>query len=166
MSLTIKGRLDERIFQARPIKLSALCLASINEIQETVGSKHRFIFVGDERVQIVQADETLISRILLNLLSNAVKFSPEGSEIRLELLLDGEQIRLCVSDSGMGITADDIDQIFEPFYRAEAARDIRGTGLGLNIVQDCVERHQGQIRVESEPGKGTTFTVTLPYVSL
>jgi signal transduction histidine kinase len=163
MSLTIKGRLDERHFQARPLNLPALCIASINEIRETVGAKHRFKFQGHELVKSVQADETLLSRILLNLLSNAVKFSPEGSEIRVELILENQQLCLKVYDEGMGISPEDMGQIFAPFFRAEAARSIRGTGLGLNIVQDCVERHQGQIQVASVLGEGTCFTVTIPY---
>jgi PAS domain S-box-containing protein len=164
MSLTVKGSLDERIFQARPVNLSALCQASINEIQETVGINHQMYCVCDKNIDLVSVDETLISRILLNLLSNAVKFSPEGSEIRLELSHRDNWLIIEVIDQGLGIAAEDIPHIFEPFFRVDKVRHIRGTGLGLNIVKDCVERHQGQIYVESEIGKGSRFTVELPYL--
>lgn len=162
MSLTVKGRLDERIFQAQALNLPALCQASINEISETIGSKHRLSFYTDGSVEMIEGDETLLSRILLNLLSNAVKFSPIQSEIRLELLQAADKALLKVCDSGMGIAPEELPHIFEPFYRAERVRAIRGTGLGLNIVKDCVERHQGSISVESTVGKGTCFLVELP----
>jgi len=164
LALTVKGTLGEWAFKPVSISLEALCQASIHEIATTIGIEHYMLFVTDGQIQTAVVDETLISRILLNLLSNAVKFSPKGSEIRLILTQYEAWIILYVVDQGMGISDDDLPHIFEPFYRSSAADQIRGTGLGLNIVKDCVTHHHGQISVESRVGMGTIFTVELPFV--
>ncbi len=164
LSMTVKGSLDHRIFKPEPINLAALCQISITEIQETSGHRHHLSFVNNEHIQTAQLDETLVTRILLNLLTNAVKFSPEGSEIRLDLRRREDWLVLSVIDQGMGISKDEQTRIFDPFYRSEKVSSISGVGLGLNIVKDCVERHQGTIGVTSELGQGTTFTVELPYI--
>ncbi len=162
MSLLVKGSLSERQFQPAPTHLATLCQMSLNEIKETIGTGHTMIFATDGQIGTVTVDETLVSRILLNLLTNAVKFSPAGSEIKLGLYLQDNRIVLRVIDHGMGVADEDLKHIFEPFYRAETVGEISGTGLGLNIVRDCVEQHSGRISAESQPGKGTTFTVWLP----
>lgn len=160
--MTVRGGLNPQIFKPVPLNLSTLCQVSVQEIQQTAGVKHHLHFVTDERVQTVMVDETLINRILLNLLSNAVKFSPVESDISLELYRREEWIVLRVTDHGMGIAEDDLVHLFEPFYRADAAKPIAGTGLGLSIVKECVERHQGMISVQSKLGAGTSFTVEIP----
>jgi signal transduction histidine kinase len=120
-------------------------------------------FVNRSQRDKVCVDEILISRILLNLLTNAIKYSPEGGNVMLELSdQPNAAIQLCVIDEGIGISQDALPNIFDTFYRAQGVETITGTGLGLSIVKDCVERHHGTITVESEKGKGTTFTVTLP----
>ncbi len=162
LSLTVKGSLEQRVFQPEPVNLAALCQISINEIQETSGRQHHLRFDSDGHLKTVLVDETLVSRILINLLSNAVKFSPPGSEIRLSLSQREHWIVLRVKDHGIGIDSADLPHIFEPFYRAQAAHRIGGTGLGLNIVHDCIKRHQGRIHVESQPQHGAVFTVELP----
>ncbi|MFW5748594.1 MAG: sensor histidine kinase, partial [Chloroflexota bacterium] len=141
------------------------CQVSIDEISQADGAGHRLTFVNRAQTEIVKIDEVLVSRILFNLLSNAVKYSPEGSEIRLELDQVGQHLRLRVIDRGMGISPADQARIFEPFYRASSALRFEGTGLGLSIVQDCVKRHRGNIRVQSTASRGTVFTVELPIAS-
>jgi signal transduction histidine kinase len=137
---------------------------SLDEVRESVGANHHLTFVADDTIQVVYIDETLISRILLNLLSNAIKFSPEQSEICLELSRSGKWIVIRVRDEGIGISETALPLIFEPFYRAEEVQKIGGTGLGLNIVKECVERHNGRIHVASQIGKGAVFTVELPLI--
>ncbi len=163
LTLVVKGNLKEREFNPRQIDLAALCQLNVDEIcaAHPDGARLRFVNrVGDISAQV---DETLISRILLNLLTNALKYSPDGGDVTLELAKQADDtFTLQVRDQGMGIPASDLPHIFETFYRAEGVEQIPGTGLGLSIVKDCVERHLGTIRVESEIGKGTTFTVTLP----
>jgi PAS domain S-box-containing protein len=163
MMLVVQGSLTAAPLKPVPVNLPALCQVSLDEIQETIGVKHRLLFIPDDvTVQTAQLDETLVSRILINLLSNAVKFSPEGSEIWLQLGRRDHWISLRVTDHGLGIAEADQPHIFDAFYRADDVQEIEGAGLGLSIVKECVNRHQGRIHLESQPGQGTTFTVELP----
>ncbi len=157
----VKGT-NRVLFQPRVIHMEQLCMVSLNEMQMTVGAHHRLVFISDHRVNQVRADETLISRVLVNLLSNAIKYSPQGSEIRLELRRENGTVLLEISDQGMGINEEDLPYIFDTFFRTADTSGIGGIGLGLSIVKDCVELHNGSITVRSEPGKGSTFTVRLP----
>jgi signal transduction histidine kinase len=166
MTLVVKGSLDHASFRLEPVNLVSLCRISMEEIRESTGTRHDLRFVADGQVDTARVDATLVSRILLNLLSNAVKFTPEPGEVRLELSRHDEWIVVRVVDQGIGIAPAELGHIFEPFYRAANARSTGGTGLGLNIVSECVARHRGQIRVESEMGRGSSFTVELPYFAV
>ena len=105
-----------------------------------------------------------IEQILINLLSNAIKYSPDGSVVEARITRSGSNVEIEVSDSGIGIEDADKAKIFEEFYRAGNARDftLEGTGLGLAIVKSIVDVHSGTITIESKPGTGTKFTVSLP----
>jgi signal transduction histidine kinase len=102
----------------------------------------------------------------MNLLSNAVKYTPQGGRVRLWLEREDGQARFGVSDTGIGIAPGDLPHIFDRFYRADTARtrtaDRPGVGLGLAICRWIAEAHGGTIEVQSRPGRGTTFIVTLP----
>jgi signal transduction histidine kinase/CheY-like chemotaxis protein len=98
---------------------------------------------------------------LRNLLDNARKFTPPGGAVSWRAWRDESTIRLEVSDTGVGIPADELDQIFEPYYRASSGKKAPGTGLGLSIVRDVISAHRGKIEVASTPGRGSTFAVTL-----
>jgi len=110
------------------------------------------------------ADERKLKQVLLNLLSNAVKFTEEGGTIRLRAVAAGDSVEFAVSDTGIGIAPSDQARIFEAFRQAEGdyARKAEGTGLGLTLSRRIVELHGGRIWVESELGKGSTFTFSLP----
>ena len=164
LSLTVKGTLDDRHFQPTWVNLATLCEISIAALQQSVGSQHRLNFSNDGEIGSVWIDETLVSRILLNLLSNALKFSLDGEPIEVRLSRQENWIFLHVVDHGLGIDEREQAHIFEPFYRSQAVSAINGTGLGLNIVKNCVERHHGHISMKSQLGKGTTFTVELPLL--
>jgi signal transduction histidine kinase/HAMP domain-containing protein len=112
---------------------------------------------------MVTMDARRVRQVLLNLLSNAVKFTQEGV-VRFEVLIEPENVIFKVTDTGIGIPAEEIDSIFEAFERSKPSQHmgIEGTGLGLPISRFLVEAHGGNIRVESEVGKGSTFIVTLP----
>jgi signal transduction histidine kinase len=114
------------------------------------------------------ADPEKLRQILTNLVSNAIKYSPNGGRVGVTARLDGDRVNLAVSDEGVGIPPGYRERIFDRFQRVESAetRGIRGTGLGLYIVRHLVELHGGTIEVESEPGQGSTFRVSLPRVSL
>lgn len=162
LAMIAKGRVDEG--KSGRMNLPALCQMCLSEIQITTGSNHKFYFVSDAQITTVELNEILVSRILLNLLSNAVKYSPEGGEVRLELGQRENRAVLRVIDQGIGISEADQQYIFDPFYRSDSVQNIEGSGLGLNIVQDCVRRLHGEIRVESQLDKGTTMIVELPLV--
>jgi signal transduction histidine kinase len=102
-------------------------------------------------------------RLLGNLLENAVKYTPSGGTVSLALKASESQITIVVSDTGIGISPEAMPHIFDEFYRAANVKELgtEGTGLGLSLVKRIVDLYQGQVHVESELGRGTTFTVTL-----
>ena len=161
----VKSGLDTPEYKPTLVNLEILCKVTLNEIQSISGFQHDLTFTTDGNIKTVQVDEILVSRILLNLLSNAVKYSPRGGKIHLKLKGQNGWIMIHVIDQGVGIDPQDLTQIFEPFFRADAVKSIPGTGLGLNIVKECIERHNGRISVESNIGKGTTFIVELPVTN-
>jgi signal transduction histidine kinase len=110
------------------------------------------------------ADERKVKQILINLLSNAVKFTPEGGSVEVRAELGSESVAISVADDGIGIAPEDQTVIFEEFRQAKLASGPRpeGTGLGLALTRRLVELHGGSIRLESEPGRGSTFTFELP----
>jgi signal transduction histidine kinase len=118
----------------------------------------------DEHLGPFLGDERKIRQVLLNLLSNAVKFTPEGGRVGVAAALADGAVRIAVSDSGIGIAPDDQAAIFEEFRQVgtDAAQKSEGTGLGLTLAKKFVDLHGGKIWVESELGKGSTFTFTLP----
>jgi signal transduction histidine kinase len=105
-----------------------------------------------------------VEAIFVNLISNAIKYTPKGGKIEITLHQAGRDIRFKAVDTGIGIPPEDLDRIFEKFYRikTEQTRSISGSGLGLSIVKGIVDAHNGSIHVESEKGKGTTFIVSMP----
>lgn len=109
-------------------------------------------------------DEDLLSQVWVNLLHNAIKFTPVDGSIKIALSMENESAIVTVSDNGVGIAPEDRMHIFERFYKVDKARDrsLGGNGLGLSLVKKIVELHSGQVRVESELGKGTVFTIILP----
>lgn len=112
----------------------------------------------------LEADESRLQEIIYNLLDNAVKYSQASGVISLRAAVEGDQVRISVSDEGIGIRENDLPRIFERFYRADKARsrEMGGTGLGLSIVKHIAQLHGGTAQAQSEPGKGTTISVLLP----
>lgn len=113
--------------------------------------------------QFVQADAYFLDHVLTNLVNNAIKYNRVGGTITITSELIGEFVRVSVKDTGLGIPEDAIERIFERFYRVETKEhmSISGTGIGLAMVKSVIERHGGEITVESENGSGTTFHFTL-----
>lgn len=114
----------------------------------------------------IEIDTDKLTQVLDNVISNALKYSPEGGKITFEMMVENQQLLFKVSDQGMGIPKDNLEKIFERFYRVDKARTrkLGGTGLGLAIAKEMVEAHGGRIWAESKEGKGTTITFRLPYV--
>jgi signal transduction histidine kinase len=112
----------------------------------------------------VPADPRRIEQVMANLVHNAIKYSPHGGRITIGGQWDGSSVTISVADEGEGIARKDLDLIFDPFYRGDSqlTRTVRGTGLGLAICRGIVEAHGGRIWVESDAGKGSCFSFTLP----
>lgn len=148
-------------FNPTKVNLKELCSQILNEIQFQTVPGHNLIFDYKLKEEILTVDAKLLTQILNNLLSNAVKFSPEGGDILLEVTKKNNKIQFIVEDNGLGIDKNDIKKIFEPFYRGKNVVDINGSGLGMNIVQNAIEIHGGEISIECELNKGTKITFTI-----
>ncbi|MER2600027.1 MAG: ATP-binding protein [Caldilineales bacterium] len=116
---------------------------------------------------LVQVDRERMAQVMANLVSNALRYTPAGGTITLRAVQSNpDQVQISVSDTGPGIAAQHLPFVFKRFYRADDSRQSNGeSGLGLAIARSIVEAHSGQIRVDSEPGHGATFTITLPAVA-
>ncbi|GAB4523261.1 MAG: hypothetical protein Fur0018_05880 [Anaerolineales bacterium] len=111
----------------------------------------------------ITADNSKLKQVLINLLSNAIKYTPQGGHITLKAESTPQEVRISVRDTGRGIPPEGLENLFQKFYRVPGSEQMaQGTGLGLSIVKKIVEGHGGRVSVESEVGKGTTFTVHLP----
>ncbi|PKO82187.1 MAG: hypothetical protein CVU19_03040 [Betaproteobacteria bacterium HGW-Betaproteobacteria-13] len=117
---------------------------------------------GDVAAVSVRGDREMLGVAFTNLVGNAIKYSPDDTPIHVDVALDRERVRVRVRDCGCGIAVGDQARIFEPYYRAQGTRQ-PGAGLGLALVRQIVTLHDGEIAVESAPGAGTTFSVSLPW---
>ncbi len=153
------GKLE---FNTAPLELPAFCRSLIKEIQSVFEREVQINFVYQAERRQFDLDRHLIERILSNLLTNACKYSPPDSVVEFQVYCQNSEVVFTIGDRGIGIPAEDLDNLFEPFYRASNSNEVRGTGLGLTIVKQCVDLHQGKIDVESKLGEGTTFTISFP----
>jgi two-component system phosphate regulon sensor histidine kinase PhoR len=110
----------------------------------------------------VKADAQRLEQVFVNLIHNAVKFTRPGGEVVLSAKVEGNFVRFAIHDTGAGIPTDDLERIFERFYKADRARSGGGTGLGLSIARHIVEAHGGRIWAESVEGRGSTFYFLIP----
>ena len=143
--------------------LKALLETICSEMQNLVksGQHISYTHTGSERVNL---DPSLLRNVLLNLCSNAIKFSPENSQITLTSLVTEEEVVITVRDSGLGISQEDQEHLFERFFRGANVTNIQGTGLGLHIVSKYIELMNGQISFTSELDKGTEFIITFKTI--
>lgn len=148
----------------RSADLADIAACAVDELRPEAQRKHIDLALSATAIPRLSADPARIAQLLGNLLSNAVKFTPDGGRVELRLGREGGQLVLAVADTGVGIPAADRERIFERFYRTAIARRqaIQGTGLGLTITKAIVEAHHGTITVDSDEGRGSTFTVRLP----
>lgn len=131
--------------------------------QYIVSDVHDIHVNAPDHPVVIRADPRRLDQVFTNMLTNAVKYSPEGGDVVVRIVDDEHEVCLDVIDHGIGIRRDDMPKLFNRFYRAaDAARRTEGTGLGLYIVRRIVEAHGGTIDVESEPGRGSRFTLAFP----
>jgi signal transduction histidine kinase len=155
-------RIGANRFVIRPAPMDLGELArQVAEEQQAAGGGHQFVVDAPAGV-VGEWDAERLGQVLANLVSNAVKYSPDGTEVRIRVRQSDEAVLLSVADRGAGIAASQIDQLFQPFARLGRERQATGTGLGLYIAKGIVEAHGGRIWVESSPGHGSTFSMSLP----
>lgn len=159
------GKMELQIASVSP---QSLCESSLTFVKQQAHQKkinlHSTIGEGISNIPV---DERRIRQVLINLLSNAVKFTPESGEVHLEVKgdSDGEILQFSVTDTGIGIASENMERLFKPFVQLDSSlsRRYAGTGLGLALVRRIVELHGGSVSLLSEIGKGSRFTVTLPW---
>jgi CheY-like chemotaxis protein/nitrogen-specific signal transduction histidine kinase len=153
-------------FSSAPVNI--LCENSTIFVKQMAFSKNIQLYTRiDENIRSIWIDERRIRQVLINLLSNAVKFTPSGGQVTLAVELEESEIVFSVTDTGIGITPENLDKLFQPFVQIDSnlSRQYAGTGLGLALVQRIVTGHSGTVTVTSTFGKGSCFAVRLPYSS-
>lgn len=140
---------------------------TVNELETVASEKNQSLTLDAPfSMPMVNVDRTYIEQVILNLVNNALKFSGEGTNIQITLRQEDPNVVVRVQDDGPGITKEEQVRIFTPYYRVEADRQrFPGLGLGLTVSRQLVEMHGGKIWVESEIGKGSAFTFTLPIAA-
>jgi two-component system phosphate regulon sensor histidine kinase PhoR len=145
------------------LELLRVCVAYFDLPEKE--EKIKISIEASEQLPKISANVEMLSRAFYNLIDNAIKYTPREGTVKITVAKGGDNnVVISITDTGIGISQEDLLRIFERFYRVDKARtrEIRGTGLGLSIVKHIIEAHQGQIDVHSELGKGTTFIITLP----
>jgi len=147
-----------------PCDLETLCQKVVDEFS-IENRTHQFELNFPEHPILIEADRYAITQVLENLISNAVKYSPRSGDISIRAEQNDNSCELTISDTGLGMQPDQLDRVFEKFYRADATNTaISGTGLGLTIVKYLVDAHRGAVLLESQPGHGTTVRLQLPLI--
>jgi signal transduction histidine kinase len=154
-----QGRLE---YHPERVDFREMVSSIVDELRSTIGAEHRITFHAQAGSYQAMSDRKLVRHIINNIFTNAVKYSKPGSSIHVGLKRRVGEYELSVRDEGIGIPAEDLARLFQPFYRARNVGVVGGTGLGLKVVKDCVDAHGGRISVESALGVGTLVTVCIP----
>jgi two-component system OmpR family sensor kinase len=164
--LLLLARADAGVLRMdrQPLDLADLVADVYGIVEALAASRSVHLAVGSLEPVPIRGDYERLRRLLLNLLDNGIKYTDAGGRVTVSLQRQGEWAALRVFDTGVGLAPEDKERVFQPFYRAADARSrgAGGHGLGLAIARSIVEAHGGNIRVESAPGRGSTFTVLLP----
>lgn len=163
-SILFFGKADAEKMNYKPAKIytSAFFKELVDVVKAGIDNATKINSTFKNLPKIIISDSDCLYQIFENLLSNAVKYSKNGGEITFSVWYEEEKLHATIQDAGIGIAKSEQDQIFERFFRAKNVGTIEGSGLGLSIVKKCVDLTSGEIRFESEVGKGTTFKVAIP----
>lgn len=166
------SRLDykqEKWFK-KEMNLINIIKAAVTKVEMTASNKKQLltcVFDPKQKIMCV-IDRDRIDQVLLNILSNAIKYTPDGGRIEINAYKEDDLARIIISDNGIGISEKEIPRIFERFYRVDKARsrEMGGTGLGLSIAKQIIEEHGGSIGIESQLGKGSKVSISLPLAPM
>jgi two-component system sensor histidine kinase SenX3 len=152
------------VTQIDTVSVDAIVSAAVDRVRVPAEAKSIEVIVGGTKKLVVTGSETMLVTAVLNLVSNAVQYSPERSRVGIGVIRRGGMAEIAVTDQGVGIAEDEQERVFERFFRIDPARsrNTGGTGLGLAIVKHVVYNHGGEVRLWSQPGRGSTFTILLP----
>lgn len=150
-----------------PVELDGVLTAAVDQNRVIAESRRIQIVSGGDDGTVVLGDASMLTMAVHNLVSNAINYSPEGTRVGIGVHSRDGIVEIAVTDQGVGIPEEDLDRVFERFFRVDPsrARNTGGTGLGLAIVKHVVQNHGGDIRVWSKAGSGSTFTIRLPEAS-
>ena len=166
LSVTQLQRKDKQEVLKIPLRLDEVVRETITSLQPVAKKKRiRLIEQPAHRIPPVAADKSLITQAVKNLLNNAIKYSPERTTVTVSTALEAESVRVCVEDRGFGIPAEAKERVWDKFYRVVREgqeKDEESTGLGLSFVREVVEQHGGRVDLDSEEGRGSKFSFTLP----
>jgi two-component system sensor histidine kinase VicK len=157
---------DRQDVSRLPLKLDDVVRETVTCLQPAARKK-RIRLVGQESMRLppIAADKSMITQALTNLVSNAIKYSPERTTVTISTTLEAEAVRVSVEDCGYGIPPESIDRVWHKFYRVPRdgqEKDEESTGLGLSFVREVIEQHGGCVALETEVGRGSKFSFTLP----
>jgi two-component system sensor histidine kinase SenX3 len=149
---------------AADVDVPALCRGVVESAQLRVGNRHVIMLQTPASMPLLRCDGALLRQILVNLVDNAVKYSRNGDRVEVLVADEQTQVRIDVVDEGIGIATSEQDRVFEKFYRVDPAMEtgVGGSGLGLYISREIAQQMGGSLILRSEPGRGSTFTLTLP----
>ena len=145
-----------------PVRLGTVVDRAVELYRDVAETKGVALTAHTPDDVLVVADGTRLEQVAANLIDNAVKYTPAGEQVHVDVRAEADGARLSIRDTGPGIRADELPRIWDRLFRGDSSRAERGLGLGLSLVKAVVEAHSGTVEVESEPGKGSTFTVVLP----
>jgi len=166
LAVTQLERKDKQEVLKIPLRLDEVVRDTIASLQPVAKTKRiRLIEQPASRIPPVAADKSLITQAVKNLVNNAIKYSPERTTVTVSTALEAETVRVCVEDRGFGIPAEARERVWDKFYRVVREgqeKDEESTGLGLSFVREVVEQHGGRVELDSEEGRGSKFSFTLP----
>ncbi|HEY9786953.1 MAG TPA: HAMP domain-containing sensor histidine kinase [Candidatus Obscuribacterales bacterium] len=164
MLLLAKMEVKQQTFEFAPCDVKEIASRVVQEFEPLFKEQGKELKLGSVVSANVSGDRDALHRLLSNLVENALRYSDSGDKAEISVANAGNKVRIDVADSGIGIAAENLPHIFDRFYRVDSSRSRAkgGSGLGLAIVKAIVEVHQGTIKVDSEIGKGTTFSIVLP----
>jgi signal transduction histidine kinase len=150
--------------QREPLDVRAVVARAVDLYREVAEANDVSLILEDVEAMPVQVlgDRTRLEQVAANLVDNAIKYTPAGGRVTVRAWQEGDRATLRVGDTGIGIPRDEVPRIWERLFRGDRSRAERGLGLGLSLVKAIVEAHGGSVAVESDLGRGSTFTVSLP----